>query len=755
MKVVFAVTSSFCFICGTVLSAQAPTINKVVDAAAFSANLAPGILANVTGVNFGTSTAISVTVGGKACAVLSASPTALQIQIAVDAPLGPTTIQVGASAPFKISLAQYAPELYSADGTGHGDVQAYHANFSLVTPSSPATAGEVILVYAIGMGPTDPVVPTGAVAPPSPTASLTTAPSLTVANQSALVLFAGLAPGKIGVSQINFLVPGDVTTGDQPISVVIGGVSVGAGGSLSNILTLPTSDAPIVTGIQNNFSYIAAGLPNYGIAQGSIFIIYGSNLASADTPSQSGAYPLPTSLGDVSVSVTVNGTTTHPILYYASPPQLTAILPSNTPAGAGQITVTKHGETGPPAPILVVPSAFGLLTLNAAGPAAAQDANFGYLGLTNSVHPGEIVNFWGSGLGPTAGDETNIQTPADLTNIPIEVDIGGISATVIYHGRSNYPGLDQIQAIVPAGVQPGCNVSVSVRTGNISSNFGSIPVAANGRTCSEPELGVTPDVLQSVMSKLMFTFGTVNFQKDSVPQLAPQDRTSAQFSRFATPQFNAANLGRVSIGSCSVSYYGFYGGNMFGPLDAGPAINISGPAGKATLIPSGDGDGFYDEFLGSDNTFPIFIPASGGMLNFDNGAGGPDVGSFTSSLTLGAPLVWTNEAAFASVNRSQGLTVTWTGGAPNSFVQISGMSAAVTGAITLPGVSFTCAAPVAANQFTVPSTVLLALPAFGSIPPLGTLSVSNIAGQTFTAPGLDLGLVSAAMNFTNIMVTYQ
>ena len=138
--------------------------------------------------------------------------------------------------------------------------------------------------------------------------------------------------------------------------------------------------------------------------------------------------------------------------------------------------------------------------------------------------------------------------------------------------------------------------------------------------------------------------------------------------------------------------------------------------------------------------------------------GGGDVGSFTANLTLGAPLVWSNQAAITTVNRSNGVTVSWTGGADNSYVQISGMSVTGGGTLAVVTAYFTCAAPVSANQFTVPPAVLLALPPGGSGPPsgpYGTLSVSNITGQELTAPGLDLGLISTSVNYNNVMVTYQ
>src|SRR5580704_17012313 len=90
-KHIVALISLLGLISTNALLAQTPTISKVVDAASFGTQLAPGSLANVIGANLGTSTAISVTAGGKACAVLTASASQLQIEIAIDAPLGPTT----------------------------------------------------------------------------------------------------------------------------------------------------------------------------------------------------------------------------------------------------------------------------------------------------------------------------------------------------------------------------------------------------------------------------------------------------------------------------------------------------------------------------------------------------------------------------------------------------------------------------------------------------------------------------------------
>jgi hypothetical protein len=68
---------------------------------------------------------------------------------------------------------------------------------------------------------------------------------------------------------------------------------------------------------------------------------------------------------------------------------------------------------------------------------------------------------------------------------------------------------------------------------------------------------------------------------------------------------------------------------------------------------------------------------------------------------------------------------------------------------------FSCAAPVAPGQFTIPAAVLLALPPTPTdVHPFPTLSVGNVTGGPFTGPGLDLGIVTATVNSV-ILVTYR
>jgi hypothetical protein len=102
-------------------------------------------------------------------------------------------------------------------------------------------------------------------------------------------------------------------------------------------------------------------------------------------------------------------------------------------------------------------------------------------------------------------------------------------------------------------------------------------------------------------------------------------------------------------------------------------------------------------------------------------------------------IVWTNQNAAATVNRTQGLTVTWTGGSPGSYVFISGNATSGTASG-----SFSCYAPQSAGTFTVPSYILLGLPS-GS----GNTSVQNSTNLvTFTASGLDFGAAFGSVGFS-------
>jgi uncharacterized protein (TIGR03437 family) len=92
-------------------------------------------------------------------------------------------------------------------------------------PAYPAKAGDTLVIYAIGLGPTSPSVGTGQVAPSSPLAQLTAVPTVTFGDEIFPIVatpsFYGLAPGYAGLYQVNVQIPPNAPKGSS-VSVAVG-----------------------------------------------------------------------------------------------------------------------------------------------------------------------------------------------------------------------------------------------------------------------------------------------------------------------------------------------------------------------------------------------------------------------------------------------------------------------------------------------------------------------------------------------------
>jgi uncharacterized protein (TIGR03437 family) len=485
---------------------------------------------------------------------------------------------------------------------------------------------------------------------------------------------------------------------------------------------------PTITLIQNNSSSIPAGFPNYGIAPSSLFKIVGSGLADsgdATLHSSEGA-GLQTTLNGASITVTMGSVVVHPALYYATPTQLDAVLPAATPAGTGTLTVTYRGTTSAAAAFIVVASAVGLTEYgNHFG--VATDLAGNLLTLTASGSPGQTIIVWGTGLGadPADSDTTYTLTPHAINTGTYY--FGGVQVTPLYQGASTYPGVDVIVLTIPPSVPTGCYVPLSAVTGNIVGNSVTFPIHAGGGACVDATSGLdgnqimqgTQDTLRGGLVSLVQTNAT---NRNGI--LTVSNSANAAFQRYSG-LLAAATGPIVSPGACVADPV--IAGDLPGldGLDAG-TITLAGPGGLAVTLASQFGiKGAFTAVLAAGA-----IPGSGGTFTF-KGSGGTDVGSFTTSVTFTNPLlVWTNQSAATSVDRTQGLTVTWTGGNPGTYVVISGTSTLAGNATVIGG--FTCRIAVEARTFTVPSYILLALPA-GS----GGVALQNDLYGTFSASGLD------------------
>jgi uncharacterized protein (TIGR03437 family) len=519
---------------------------------------------------------------------------------------------------------------------------------------------------------------------------------------------------------------------------------------------------PTITGVLNNYSYIPAGLPNSGIAQGALFVITGTGMASIPASSvtlQNPALGIPLTLNGASITVTVNGVVTNPGIYYAGATQIAAVLPSNTPAGTGTIVVNYNSASSAPATIIVVAAELGLDTYYGSGSGlgvATNPSTGAAYNYTNSIVPGSTVVLWGSGLGSTGdSDLINVSNPHSSTIQPTFY-IGGVAVAPgspgYYAGRSVYPGVNQINLTIPATVSTGCAISVVAVSGTTVSSTVTLPISATGGVCTDPVLGYNGTQLGSSGTQTgNYNFGTLGIVQTTTPAVGTSGGLATDADAiFETVQYSGATTssGVLSLGSCIVSAVNTTTiGTGTIPtivgLDAG-TITIQGPTGTQSLtnetIPTQTGpSGEYFAQLANS-----FLPATGGTFTF-TGLGGKNVGPFTASIAYTNPLTWTNMSAIKTITRASGQSITWTGGGSNSYVFINGSSSSSNATA-----SFTCYAPASAGQLTFPSYVLLALPSGTN----GSLLVENAVVSTFTASGLTIGSVIAGVSF-DISAAYQ
>ncbi|HZO51782.1 MAG TPA: hypothetical protein VFB63_03650, partial [Bryobacteraceae bacterium] len=88
-----------------------------------------------------------------------------------------------------------------------------------------AKKGQFIQVYCNGLGDVDITPPSGEPSSASPLSRTTVTPIVTIGGRPAEVDFSGLAPGIVGLYQLNVRVPADAPSGLQPLVIQVGGVT--------------------------------------------------------------------------------------------------------------------------------------------------------------------------------------------------------------------------------------------------------------------------------------------------------------------------------------------------------------------------------------------------------------------------------------------------------------------------------------------------------------------------------------------------
>jgi uncharacterized protein (TIGR03437 family) len=130
------------------------------------------------------------------------------------------------SAALQLSLVAAAPGIFTRSIGGQLQAAALNADDSPNAPSAPARPGQAVQVFATGQGAVANPPATGAPAASSPFSETPAAPVVMIGDKQAAVAFSGLAPGLVGVWQVNVVIPADAPLGSAvPIQILYGGVA--------------------------------------------------------------------------------------------------------------------------------------------------------------------------------------------------------------------------------------------------------------------------------------------------------------------------------------------------------------------------------------------------------------------------------------------------------------------------------------------------------------------------------------------------
>jgi uncharacterized protein (TIGR03437 family) len=578
---------------------------------------------------------------------------------------------------------------------------------------------------------------------------------------------------------------------------------------LCALLTLPAiaqTNTPFVFSVGNSANY------NGTIAQGSLIVVFGASIGPAQLaqagsvplPLQVGGTAITVTSGSTMLSC--------PMVYASAGQAAAVLPSNVAPGKAMLNLSYNGQSNPFPTPVNVVPSAVGIYTLGSSGLGLGVITGMNGLVKTfaASAKSGETVTAWATGLGPVNGPANVV--PSTFPNFPgVEVFVGTQVASVIYAGRSGCcVGLDQISFEVPAGVT-GCYVPVAIRSGGTISNFVSIAVNSGGGACSDTAPTVPVSIMnrastgQSVkvaglaagpvavlrglgfnerlyLADKLSNLLRVKVSQEDVAKLVLAEQTHnpraliramtkyaalwkaldpaskaavqavlnpnqegavADFGLFTSPGTLASAIGGLfpSQGTCSTIPAEFVARTGNG-LDAGSSLALSGPAGSWTLTPNSSGE--YQVLFGSAPTGPNLPPGSYVLT----GSGGHDLSSFSATLQVGGNVVWANKATVSTIDRSQPLTVTWSGGTNPGFVLIGGYVFS-----NIKGLAaFACTENISAGSFTIPSFILSVLPpaATGGVMFIGPHPLS----QQVAIPGMDLAYFMDGSNDSKSVV-YQ
>jgi len=206
-----------------------------VNAASFAHTVAPGSIVSAFGTNFANSNGsasetplpyklngVSIYVNSTPAPLIFVGQFQANFQIPFETKPGMATVVVTAneaeSLAAMVNVSAVAPGIFV---TGTNQAVVLNSDNSVADSASPAKVGSVVVMYVTGLGPLDHPLPTGSPASNNPLSNATVVPTVTVGGANAVVQFAGMSPGFVGLGQINMVIP-KLATGTYPVVVTQG-----------------------------------------------------------------------------------------------------------------------------------------------------------------------------------------------------------------------------------------------------------------------------------------------------------------------------------------------------------------------------------------------------------------------------------------------------------------------------------------------------------------------------------------------------
>ncbi|HKW96729.1 MAG TPA: IPT/TIG domain-containing protein [Bryobacteraceae bacterium] len=437
------------------------------------------------------------------------------------------------------------------------------------------------------------------------------------------------------------------------------------------LIFLVTVTAPPVFAQAPQFT--AAGVVNAAsyaqpISPGSIVSIFGTNLASA--PARAGSTPLPTNLAGTSVMI--DGVLAP--LFYVSPNQINAQAPSGTAWGpqypTATVVVTNASGSSDPVQVPINEEALGVFTTDASGCGrgdvfnVAPDGSISLNTPQNSAEPGSFLTIFATGLGGT-----NLEIPDGdpaplhpLAKVPFKTITGFLGDFASYYGDGFYVpfagrapfevGVDQfnLQLNLTQELLEGCAVPLRI-IGEFSRSQ-PVPVAIHrgGGQCVDPP----PNSYALLRWTRIVTSGLTNSSSESFSAEFPSASWIhlPPLLNLQPPYVQAPVLPPGP--SCAWAE----------PQSDAGTVTVKGPTFGPLVVPKN-----------SSGKYLLSLPA--GTIQpgtFTVTSQGANVGAFTTSIAIPAPIQLTTTFVPGVPVGQGGLTIQWRGGDPQSLVDVQVIS---------------------------------------------------------------------------------